>query len=79
MLLLQDQWFGWLVGWLVDLGGFWVKIDIKVTKTTKIDTCLLGIVVFPWKKPPEAPRGRNSTNVPLAEPPGRPKADFWAG
>ena len=37
-----------------DLGGFGVKIDLKVTKTIKIDTFLLGIVVFPGKKPPEA-------------------------
>ena len=36
------------------LEGFWVKISLKVTKTIKIHTFLLGIVVFAGKKPPEA-------------------------
>ena len=48
---------GQSVGWLVDLGGFWVKIELKVTKSIKIDTCLPGIVVFSGKKTPEAPPG----------------------
>ena len=38
----------------MDLDGFWVKISLKVTKTIKIHTFLLGIVVFAGKKPPEA-------------------------
>ena len=36
------------------LDGFWVKISLKVSKTIKIHTFLLGIVVFAGKKPPEA-------------------------
>ena len=36
------------------LEGFGVKISLKVSKTIKIHTFLLGIVVFPGKKPPEA-------------------------
>ena len=36
------------------LEGFGVKISLKVTKTIKIHTFLLGIVVFAGKKPPEA-------------------------
>ena len=39
--------------------GFWVKIDPKVTKTIKIDTSLLGIVVFSWKKTAGGPRCGN--------------------
>ena len=59
------------------LVGFGIKIELKVTKTIKIDTCLPGIVVFAGKKPPEAaPVGAPHL---LAEPPGRPQADFWAG
>ena len=38
----------------MDLDGFWVKISLKVSKTIKIHTFLLGIVVFAGKKPPEA-------------------------
>ena len=34
--------------------GFGVKISLKVTKTIKIRTFLLEIVVFAAKKPPEA-------------------------
>ena len=36
------------------LEGFGVRISLKVTKTIKIHTFLLGIVVFAGKKPPEA-------------------------
>ena len=36
------------------LEGFGVKISLKVSKTGKIHTFLLGIVVFAGKKPPEA-------------------------
>ena len=36
------------------LDGFGVKISLKVSKTIKIHTFLLGIVVFAGKKPPEA-------------------------
>ena len=36
------------------LEGCWVKIRLKVSKTVKIHTFLLEIVVFPGKKPPEA-------------------------
>ena len=36
------------------LEGFGVKICLKVSKTIKIHTFLLEIVVFPGKKPPEA-------------------------
>ena len=39
--------------WMV-WGGFGDKIRLKVTKTSKIYTFLLGIVVFPCKKTPEA-------------------------
>ena len=38
----------------MDLDGFWGKISLKVSKTIKIHTFLLGIVVFAGKKPPEA-------------------------
>ena len=38
----------------MDLDGFWVKIHLKVSKTIKIHTFLLGIVVFAGKKTPEA-------------------------
>ena len=37
------------------LDGFGVKINLKVSKAVNIHTFLLGIVVFPGKKPPEAP------------------------
>ena len=33
---------------------FWIKIRLKVSKTIKIRTFLLGIVFFAGKKPPEA-------------------------
>ena len=39
---------------LMVLEGFGVKISLKVSKTIKIHTFLLGIVVFAGKKPPEA-------------------------
>ena len=39
---------------LEGFGRFWVKIYLKVTKTIKIHTFLLGIVVFAGKKTPEA-------------------------
>ena len=46
--------------------GFGVKISLKVSKTIKMHTFLLEIVVFPGKKTPEAAF--------LVQ-----KADFWAG
>ena len=68
----------WVQHWVtVTVTGFGVKIDLKVTKTIKIDTCLPEVVVFAGKKPPEAPRS-GAPHL-LAEPPGRPQADFWAG
>ena len=41
-------------------GPIWAHGGPNTIKTTKIDTCLLGVVVFAGKKPPEATRGRNS-------------------
>ena len=41
----------------MDLDGFWVKISLKVSKTIKIHTFLLGIVVFAGKnrrRPPSS-------------------------
>ena len=57
---------GWTCQDFEDLEGFWIKISLKVSKTVKIHTFLLEIVVFPGKKPPEAAF--------LVQ-----KADFWAG
>ena len=45
-----------------------VKIYLNVTKTIKIDICLPGIVVFPGKKPPEAP-GVGTPNMNAIGPP----------
>ena len=45
---------GWACQDWKDLEGFGVKISLKVSKTDKIHTFLLGIVVFAGKKPPEA-------------------------
>ena len=45
---------GWTCRDWKDLEGFWIKISLRVSKTIKIQTFLLEIVVFPGKKPPEA-------------------------
>ena len=45
---------GWTCQDWKDLEGFGFKISLKVSKTIKMHTFLLEIVVFPGKKPPEA-------------------------
>ena len=45
------------------LGGCWVKIDLKVTKTIKSVTYLLGIVVFAGKKNRRRPPGAGTPYV----------------
>ena len=42
--------------WRTNLTGFGVKIDLKVTKTIKTDTCLPEVVVFPGKNRRRPPR-----------------------